>query len=561
MPLYSVSAKYCKIDFYAKCAFVIILAASVLRVVLIALAPMLYYDGDEATMNLMALHIAYQGDHPLFFYGQSYMGSLEAYLGAGLFRLFGPSIFTMRLGLVLLYALFLCFMYQVSSLLYSKRLALFVLVLLSLGATPILKHQLRAVGGYPETILFGALLFLIACRLALFQRRDTPCWRIVLYISWGIAAGLALWSDMLTLPFVLTTSLLLLLACWRELLRYSICFLLLGLLLGSIPLLNYNLSAVPGQDSLSVLLAANNSGYFGQPIPPLKYGVGALFISLPYSTGIYPGCAPSAFPFFGQGQQRDLHCLLLQGSWGCGYLLLLCLALLLAINALWRLRPAAYNPVKERTRQLARLMLLSAALLTLVIYVHSPTSALGPSPNARYLVGLLVATPALLWPLWNGTGLRRLLPRQIELVGIGSRAALLFMLLVVFFLGTIGVFRYEVPPAQKVAQLQSGLAQNLLRLGATRIYTDYWTCHRLAFESRERIICSALTANLKQDKDRYLPYRRIVQSASNPTYVFPVGSAQARNFEKFMRDSHQSYQRWTFDEYRVYKPAGHVKVP
>jgi hypothetical protein len=51
----------------------------------------LHFGGDSATCYLMALRIT-QGDRPLYFYGQDYQGATEAYLAAGLFRLFGPSI-------------------------------------------------------------------------------------------------------------------------------------------------------------------------------------------------------------------------------------------------------------------------------------------------------------------------------------------------------------------------------------------------------------------------------------------------------------------------------------
>ena len=51
----------------------------------------LHFGGDSATCYLMALRIA-QGDRPLYFYGQDYQGAPEAYLAAGLFRVFGPSI-------------------------------------------------------------------------------------------------------------------------------------------------------------------------------------------------------------------------------------------------------------------------------------------------------------------------------------------------------------------------------------------------------------------------------------------------------------------------------------
>src|SRR5512139_1979664 len=48
-------------------------------------------NSDEATMGLAALHIARGEDFPVWFYGQAYMGTLEAYLAAPLFAVAGPS--------------------------------------------------------------------------------------------------------------------------------------------------------------------------------------------------------------------------------------------------------------------------------------------------------------------------------------------------------------------------------------------------------------------------------------------------------------------------------------
>ena len=53
--------------------FAIVVAATLARFILI------YFNwpttnSDEGNMGLVALHIAYQGDHPTFFYGLPYMG-------------------------------------------------------------------------------------------------------------------------------------------------------------------------------------------------------------------------------------------------------------------------------------------------------------------------------------------------------------------------------------------------------------------------------------------------------------------------------------------------------
>jgi hypothetical protein len=78
---------------------------------------------EEAIMDLMARHNAYQGEHPIFFWGQNYMGSIQAYLGAGLIHLVGSSAFSVRLGTLLIFALYLVCMYFLVRLLYTPTYA------------------------------------------------------------------------------------------------------------------------------------------------------------------------------------------------------------------------------------------------------------------------------------------------------------------------------------------------------------------------------------------------------------------------------------------------------
>ncbi|HEX9133089.1 MAG TPA: hypothetical protein VF844_12420, partial [Ktedonobacteraceae bacterium] len=126
--------KQLKISTYGIYAFLIIVGAASLRFFLIAQGwP--HSNSDEETMGIMAMHIAYNGEHPIFFYGQNYMGTLEAYCAAAFFQLFGASVFILRLGPLLLFALFLTCMYLLTSLLYTKKLAVITLALLGLGSS------------------------------------------------------------------------------------------------------------------------------------------------------------------------------------------------------------------------------------------------------------------------------------------------------------------------------------------------------------------------------------------------------------------------------------------
>src|SRR5437899_4906420 len=142
-------------------AFLIIASATLFRIVLSCLGwpPT---DSDEATYHLMAFHIWKNGEHPIFMYGQNYMGTIEAYIGAGLFRIFGPSVLVMRIEMAGLFALFLIGLYLLTYRLYTPRFALFTIAFLAPGTELMLNRQLLATGGNVEINIFGVLVLLIS---------------------------------------------------------------------------------------------------------------------------------------------------------------------------------------------------------------------------------------------------------------------------------------------------------------------------------------------------------------------------------------------------------------
>src|SRR5258706_10226172 len=81
-------------------------------------------NSDESTMNLVALHIAFRGELPSFLYGQYYLGVVDAYVGAVLFRIFEPSVLVMRLEMIAFTALFLVVLYVLTKQLYNRQFAL-----------------------------------------------------------------------------------------------------------------------------------------------------------------------------------------------------------------------------------------------------------------------------------------------------------------------------------------------------------------------------------------------------------------------------------------------------
>lgn len=188
----------------------------------------------------------------------------------------------------------------------------------------------------------------------------------------------------------------------------------------------------------------------------------------------------------------------------------------------------------------------------LVSYATRPSSAMPPVITYRYPIYALIAAPAIIWPLWNGLRSRKIPTRREMNISLLLRGGLLLLIIATFFSGTVRTFA-EIPLAQAAYQQEDALVQDLLKIGATRIYSEYWTCNRLTFHSQEKIICSVLDDQLNPGFDRYTPYRYIVRAAPHPTYVFPLGSKQVGLLKHQMLVSNIHYRRYTFEGYMVYQ--------
>lgn len=550
-----------------------ILAATLVRLLICAFGwPQ--DDSDEGTMGLMALHILQRGEHPIFFYGQHYMGALEAYLGALAFQLFGVSVLSLRLGVLLLFALFLASTYLLAALLYNRRVALVSVIVLGLGTREILFRQLEAAGGYSETLAFGSLAMLMASWLALtyhptssLKRRRA---RRAVYAAWGLVAGLGVWSDVLILPFVVAAGTLLVLFCWRELRAWTLVLVLAGFALGAFPLIAYNVTAPPGQSSLQVFLQlrdAGGTGRAGVGILPAQEIAGTLLVSLPAITGVNPLCPltqQTAWPLTSASDGRTIVCTVVHGVWGAGVLALALLAALAALGVLrsirrrapdgWRKGWASLTEDERRLGMLAacRLALLAGATLTLISYVTSPAPALDPWNTARYLLPLLIAAPVVLAPLVGASAAWWPRLNRTAVLRRAGRYALLAGVIAVLLLGIVQAFGMT-PAAQAHNQQFAVFQRDLERLGATRIYSDYWTCDRIMFQSQERILCSVLGDDLRPGLNRYPAYASKVAADPRAAYAFAEGSPQAQTLAAAASDiTWRQYRQLRMDGYVVY---------
>ncbi|MEH1015196.1 hypothetical protein V6U90_19030 [Micromonospora sp. CPCC 206060] len=489
-------------------------------------------NSDEATFGLTALHIAAGREQPVFLYGQHYMGVLEAYLAAPLLALTGPSWPVLRLPLLVLYALFVYLMYRLTRKVWSPWFATFVVGLLALGSERVVRDQITAVGGRPEVKAIVVALLLIA--LVLGQRTLRRRWPA--YAAFGLLTGIAVWSDWLILPYLAVAGLVLLVAAGRELVGIPAVLLVAGFVVGVAPMLVDNLTAPPGEDSLSVFREV--SAGTGGSAPLADRLRGGLAVSLPLASGFCPtaGCprwlALSAPVYLG----------------------LLATAAVLALVGLRRAGDTA-----GRVGPAVQLALVAGAVLTLTGYVRSPLAATGPLENARYLSVLQLSLPAVLWPAWLAARglLRRTAGPARRLAGVP--AAGLLAAVTALAVWTTGVLVAESGAIRAEERTARELAAVLRQDGPRHVYTDYWTCHRMVFHTDEEVLCAVLGDRLRPGQNRYPPYRAAVDGADRVGYIFEAGSAPDRALRRYLDRRAVDGTVTEIGGYRVYRPAVPVR--
>ncbi len=154
------------------------------------------FDSDEAVWGLMAKHITDANDWPIYYYGFSYLGSLEALVSAFLRWVFNhSSVFLFRFGSLIFYLGFLCTWAMLITKWFSRRIALMSLLFISVPSTFLLIWTYRPIGAFSAWLCIGFLYIL----LLYSPWQKFKAFRLVLL---GLLLGLALWLHPMTVIFI-----------------------------------------------------------------------------------------------------------------------------------------------------------------------------------------------------------------------------------------------------------------------------------------------------------------------------------------------------------------------
>jgi hypothetical protein len=300
---------------------------------------------------------------------------------------------------------------------------------------------------------------------------------------------------------------------------------------GALPLIIYNIGAASGQDSISVFRAQNG----GVPASLAARLLGGVGVGIPLSTGV---CHPGTCTGWERG-------------WPPLFLVLLAAAGIGAVLAARRVPDPA-----ERLRHWTRLALVLAAAVSIAAYTRSPAAAYTPMESVRYLSCLPVSLAAVVWPLWSYASMPRAgvrVPRLLRLRPLVS-AALLVATAATMLQATVALARSADQIGTRATR-QSQLVTTLDRLGITDVYTEYWTCNRLAYATGEHIACGVVGDDLRAGFDRYRPQLARVHADPRPAYVLPTGSAVNNNFRACLAATGDTAHVTTVAGYDIYRFA------
>jgi hypothetical protein len=475
------------------------------------------YDGDDAFIALIGLHISKGLHFPLIQYHEHYMGTLDAYVTALLFHWFGIAPEIHKWTLLLYAGVALSLLGWAAWRLWGWGRAYWATGLFAVAPSAI-RWQTDSNSNYGILFAFETMMMALSI-LVLFELDREPDRRSTVMIGlWGLVSGIAFWMHSLSVSIFL--SLLLLGWLGRRLLAGREGGLALGgFLLGASPLLVHNWAhpfatakAFTGRfldiasrtqvEEDSVLTAIGRG--VAKHVNPFEWGDHLL----------------AALRGPGLGPARSLVAV--------GLLALIVLTALCASALIAWSRQARREGIRQglRHREYALLSWLWLSILLVVL--------LG-STRSRYLSPVLPLLGLVVVGRWTGAG-----------VGRGTQQILLLSL--VACLTALSLTLNVVKPAEATNPFP-GLVGFLEAKGLSRGYADYNIAQPIILYSQERIIVSSLAGPVM--RDRYPRYTVEVERSRSPFYIYREREPLGERLTDYLERSHVHFDKTLVEQHLV----------
>ena len=509
-----------------------VIVAAVLKCALL-LTGRIPFNSDEAIVALMARHIN-QGILPNFFYGQAYMGSMDAILVALGFRIFGQFIWVIRavqsilfLGTVATTALLGFKLFR------SKSIALISGLLIAVPPVNITLYTTVSLGGYGEMLLIGNLLLLSG--LLIIQNVKGEGFKpdrryFISLIAWGLGAGFGFWviglSLVYTIPIAFALFWEIIKTSKMKLVFKSVALILSGAIIGSLPWWTFAISegsaALISELTGGAIANINSSSELLQPLE--RFGNMILF-----GGTVILGLRP---------------------PWEIRWLMMPILPFVL-IFWLAVLYFSIKKIISDKIQSEISILYLMDAVL-LVGFIFTPY---GSDPSGRYFTPLMI--PMALF------GAEFLVSKFSERVFLQIG---ILLLVLSFNLGGVVQSVLNYPPGittqfDSITQIDHRNMEELINFleekEIYRGYSNYWVSYPLAFLSREEIIFAPRLPYHEDFRytardDRYAPYSKLVHTAEQVAYI-TTNHATLNNYLRMQfKDKSISWREKRIGDYFVF---------
>lgn len=500
------------------------------------------FNSDEAVVALMARHIL-QGERPVFFYGQAYMGSFDAYLVAAGFWFFGEQVWVIRLVQCLLYLGTIWLTWRIlAKWAGSPRTANAAAILLAVPAVNLTLYTTASLGGYGEALLLGNLIIIAGLSLGAQFTSSTEgnikrkIWSAEFLI--GLLAGFGLWINALTLVYAIPVMAFLVYKIIHARKYRQLSSLILpgfaGALVGALPWWVFAL-----QNGLNALI----SELFGSAIAVESGTFWERVINHFASLVLFGGSAVLG----------------LRPTWGVTWILLPFIPL---VVGLWA--AILYAALRKITRPFpGRAVMAIFGGVGLTLAAAFIFTSFGADPSGRYFLPMqvgLAAIAAFIISEWANK------KRTAWIVAV--------FLLLYQLAGNVqsaltippGITTQFYAPAQVNHQYMDELMDFLIEKGETRGYTNYWVSYPLAFLSEESLIFTPRLPyhpdlRYTTRDDRYAPYSRLVESSQRVAYITSKNAALDDRLRQELSMQNVAWQEQQIGDYRIFYALSKVVRP
>jgi hypothetical protein len=183
---------------------------------------------DDAVPALMGKHISEGKVPPISYYGQLYMGSLSSHVFALMFRIFGYSIFVLKVSTLLFYLGFVAIHFFLVKKIFSFHFAWITSLFYSLPIGHLVTVSFDNTSAYSLVLLLGGSLAYLSYLISYENKGH--------WIPWlGYLMGLSFWTHQITICFILTSLIFLVFKARLPFKKYTTLFFCS--LIGGLPLL------------------------------------------------------------------------------------------------------------------------------------------------------------------------------------------------------------------------------------------------------------------------------------------------------------------------------------